>query len=135
MQEPLSSPTCARKGTRFIQPLEVLHQPGALLRCTTVLALTGWSNATLYRRIAALSGSLSGMLSTSLWAELYSPARLPEVRSAAGAANVIASGCSPIAMGLLIDADVSLATLAAMSVGCIAVAVAVAARLPAAANK
>lgn len=41
------------RAPRFIQPLEVLQQPGALLRHRTVLAVTGWSNATLYRRIAA----------------------------------------------------------------------------------
>lgn len=45
------SPTA--RAARFSQPLEVLQQPGALMRHRTVLAVTGWSNATLYRRIAA----------------------------------------------------------------------------------
>lgn len=35
------------------QPLEAANHPDALLRLQTVIALTGLSSATIYRRIAA----------------------------------------------------------------------------------
>ena len=35
-----------------VQTLAALDQPAALLKSSTILAATGWSRATLYRRIA-----------------------------------------------------------------------------------
>ncbi len=55
-----------------------------------------------------ISGGIAATLLTALWVELYGPDRLAEVRSTVEAANVIASGTSPIVMGYLIDIGVPL---------------------------
>jgi MFS family permease len=59
-----------------------------------------------------ISGGIAATLLTALWVELYGPERLAEVRSTVEAANVLASGTSPIIMGYLIDAGVPLAVQA-----------------------
>jgi MFS family permease len=67
----------------------------------------------LYLVPTGISGGISATLLTALWVELYGPERLAEVRSSVEAANVIASGTSPIIMGYLIDAGVPLSAQAA----------------------
>lgn len=52
MQTEIAAPIRCRRPITTTQPLEALQQPGALLKIDTVLAITGLSTATLYRRIA-----------------------------------------------------------------------------------
>ena len=47
---PHAVPLCPHRRTP--QPLSAVREPSALLKIDTILALTGWSRATLYRRIA-----------------------------------------------------------------------------------
>jgi MFS family permease len=61
-----------------------------------------------YLLLFGLSGSVSSMLGTALWAEIYGTARLGHVRALTEAGNVMASGLAPLVMGLLIDAGIAL---------------------------
>ncbi|WP_180903447.1 hypothetical protein [Martelella soudanensis] len=49
----------------------------------------------------ALSMALGSTLATALWVDLFGPAELARVRSFVEAGTVIASGASPILMGVL----------------------------------
>ena len=64
-----------------------------------------------------LSGERRSTLATALWVDLFGARELARVRSAVEAGAVLASGASPIAMGLLIDAGVPLSLQA---LGCCA---------------
>ena len=67
--------------------------------------------------LTGVSGAIASTLATALWVDLYGPAQLGRVRSSVEAATVVASGASPIVMGLLIDRGVP---LGAQALGCLA---------------
>lgn len=71
--------------------------------------------ALAYMVLMAVSAAIGSTLSTALWVDLFGPADLARVRSVASAGAVVASGASPVLMGLLIDAGIPLAWQA---VGC-----------------
>lgn len=54
------------------------------------------------------SMALASTLATALWIDQFGPFELARVRSFVEAGTVLASGASPIIMGLVIDAGVSL---------------------------
>nr|CAD6615118.1 MFS transporter [Rhizobium sp. Khangiran2] len=58
--------------------------------------------------LMAISAAFGSTLATVLWVDLFGTKELARVRSAVDAGAVLASGASPIIMGLLIDAGLSL---------------------------
>ena len=58
--------------------------------------------------LMAISMALGSTLATALWVELFGTRELARVRSSVEAGMVVASGASPIMMGLLIDAGIPL---------------------------
>ncbi|MGH6761605.1 MAG: MFS transporter [Phyllobacterium sp.] len=68
--------------------------------------------APVYMVFMAASMAIGSTLATALWVDLFGTIELARVRSAVEAGTVIASGASPIIMGVLIDAGVPLAAQA-----------------------
>lgn len=67
-----------------------------------------------YLIMTGISSAIASTLATALWVQLFGPALLAKVRSAVEAGTVIASGASPVIMGVLIDHHVSLRAQALM---------------------
>ncbi|MBD3813864.1 MAG: MFS transporter, partial [Betaproteobacteria bacterium] len=65
--------------------------------------------APVYMLLMAVSMALASTLATALWVDLFGARELARVRSVVEAGTVIASGASPIIMGLLIDVGIPLA--------------------------
>lgn len=61
-----------------------------------------------YLVLLAIAGAGGATIGTAVWAEIYGVQYLGRVRAATEAANVLASGAAPVAMGLLIDAGMPL---------------------------
>jgi len=61
-----------------------------------------------YLIMTGISSAIASTLATALWVQLFGPALLAKVRSAVEAGTVIASGASPVIMGVLIDHNVSM---------------------------
>lgn len=70
----------------------------------------------LYLATTALTAGAATTLITSVWTEMYGPARIAAVRASAAGAGVIASALAPTAFGVLIDGGVS---LSAIALGCL----------------
>ena len=62
----------------------------------------------LYLVCMGMSAGTASVMATSIWVELYGVQQLARVRSSVAAADVVASGISPVAMGWLIDVGVPL---------------------------
>lgn len=73
--------------------------------------------APVYMLLKVTSMALASTLATALWIDLFGPLELARVRAFVEAGTGFASGASPIIMGLLIDAGVSLDSQA---LGCFA---------------
>ncbi|MCW0314550.1 hypothetical protein NB694_004350 [Pantoea ananatis] len=56
-----------------------------------------------YLIMTGISSAIASTLATALWVQLFGPAQLAKVRSAVEAGTVLASGASPVIMGMLID--------------------------------
>jgi predicted MFS family arabinose efflux permease len=101
----LIGPVIDRWGPKRLLPLFLLPQAAAML-------LLGSSShplvAPIYMLLMAISAAFGSTLATALWVDLFGARELARVRSAVEAGAVLASGASPIIMGLLIDAGVSL---------------------------
>lgn len=69
-----------------------------------------------YLIMIGVSSAIASTLSTALWVQLFGPKQLARVRSAVEAGTVLASGISPMIMGMLIDNNV---TLKMQSLGCL----------------
>lgn len=93
--------------------------------CLSMGVIMAWPRSDiaplLYLATAALTAGVATTLITSVWTEMYGPARIAAVRASAAAAGVIASALAPTIFGVLIDRGVSLAAIAA---GCLAAMVA-----------
>ena len=102
-------PVIDKIGPKRLLPFFLLPQAIAML-------LLGFLNATwvapVYMLFMAVSMALGSTLATALWVDLFGARELARVRSFVEAGTVIASGASPIIMGLLIDSGVSLASQA-----------------------
>lgn len=61
-----------------------------------------------YLIMTGISSAIASTLATALWVQLFGPAQLARVRSVVEAGTVIASGASPVIMGVLIDHHVTL---------------------------
>jgi len=98
-------PVIDRFGPKRLLPLFLLPQAAAML-------LLGVAStpliAPVYMLLMAVSAAFGSTLATALWVELFGAKELARVRSAVEAGAVLASGASPIVMGLLIDAGIPL---------------------------
>ncbi|MVA25815.1 MFS transporter [Agrobacterium vitis] len=94
-------PIIDRFGTKRILPYFLLPQAIGML-ALGLLSLS-WV-ALLYMVLMGISSAFGSTLATALWVELFGATELARVRSAVEAGSVIASGASPVIMGLLIDA-------------------------------
>ncbi|WP_145339746.1 MFS transporter [Pantoea sp. PSNIH1] len=61
-----------------------------------------------YLTMTGISSAIASTLATALWVQLFGPAQLAKVRSAVEAGTVLASGASPVIMGVLIDNHIAL---------------------------
>lgn len=101
----LIGPVIDRLGPKRLLPLFLLPQAAAMLLLGTV---SHPFIAPIYMLLMAVSAAFGSTLATALWVDLFGTKELARVRSAVEAGAVLASGASPIIMGLLIDAGVSL---------------------------
>ncbi len=102
-------PAIDRLGTRRILPFFLIPQAGAMLLLGLVSA--PWV-APVYMVLMGISAAFGSTLATALWVELFGSLELARVRSAVEAGAVLASGASPVLMGLMIDAGIPLSTQA-----------------------
>ncbi|MGV2105655.1 MFS transporter [Agrobacterium vitis] len=94
-------PVIDRFGTKRILPYFLLPQAIGMLALG--LLSSSWV-ALVYMVLMGISSAFGSTLATALWVELFGANELARVRSAVEAGSVIASGASPVIMGLLIDA-------------------------------
>ncbi|BCH66283.1 MFS transporter [Agrobacterium vitis] len=94
-------PVIDRFGTKRILPYFLLPQAIGMLALG--LLSSSWV-ALVYMVLMGISSAFGSTLATALWVELFGATELARVRSAVEAGSVIASGASPVIMGLLIDA-------------------------------
>lgn len=98
-------PVIDRMGPKRLLPVFLL--PQALAMLLIGLISVPWI-APVYMVLLAASMALGSTLATALWVDLFGTIELARVRSAVEAGTVIASGASPIIMGVLIDAGIPL---------------------------
>ncbi|MGI8397539.1 MFS transporter [Agrobacterium deltaense] len=103
-------PIIDKIGPKRLLPFFLLPQALAMLLLGLMSA--PWI-APIYMLLMAVSMALGSTLATALWVDLFGARELARVRSLVEAGTVIASGASPIIMGLLIDAGILLAWQAA----------------------
>ncbi|MCF1472414.1 MULTISPECIES: MFS transporter [Rhizobium/Agrobacterium group] len=94
-------PVIDRFGTKRILPYFLLPQAIGMLALG--LLSSSWVSL-VYMVLMGISSAFGSTLATALWVELFGANELARVRSAVEAGSVIASGASPVIMGLLIDA-------------------------------
>lgn len=78
----------------------------------------------VYMVATGVSSGASMTIAGTLWAEIYGVRHLGAIRAVTSALTVFASALSPVAMGWLLDAGVSIEAIALMCVGYIAAATA-----------
>lgn len=98
-------PVIDRLGPKRLLPFFLL--PQALAMLLLGLISVPWI-APVYMVLMAASMALGSTLATALWVDLFGAIELARVRSTVEAGTVIASGASPIMMGLMIDAGIPL---------------------------
>jgi MFS family permease len=114
----LFGPVIDKLGPKRLLPVFLMPQALAMLLLGLVSA--PWV-APVYMVLLAMTMATGSTLATALWVDLFGTAELARVRSAVEAGAVIASGASPILMGLLIDWGVPLSWQA---LGCCVYAIA-----------
>ncbi|MFN3511950.1 MAG: MFS transporter [Phenylobacterium sp.] len=120
-------PVIDRLGPRRLLP--VFLAPFALGLFALAVSDSPWV-APVYLVLSGVSSAIAGTLATALWVQLYGPERLAGVRSTVEAALVIASGASPILMGVLIDRGIPLSAQAGGAILYMLAASLLAARIP-----
>jgi predicted MFS family arabinose efflux permease len=110
-------PLIDKMGPKKLLPVFLMPQALAMLLIGFISA--PWI-APVYMILMAASMAFGSTLATALWVDLFGSVELARVRSAVEAGTVIASGASPIVMGMLIDAGIALSWQA---LGCCAYAV------------
>jgi MFS family permease len=109
-----AGPVIDRFGPKRLLP--VFLAPQGLAMLFLGLSDAPWV-APAYLILTGMSSAVASTLATALWVELYGPAMLARVRSVVEAGSVIATGASPILMGMLIDRGIP---LSAQALGCCA---------------
>ena len=98
-----------RFGARRLVPVCLVPM---LLACL-VLASAGSTPAALaYFALLGVGSGLTGVVLSTLWAELYGVAHLGAIRAFAASTMVFSSGLGPAALGILIDAGVRVESVA-----------------------
>lgn len=110
----ISGPMLDRYGPVRILPFFMAPQGIAMV--ALYLSSSIWV-APLYLILTGVSSAVASTLSTALWMQLYGQEQLGRIRSLVGAWSVVASGASPVIMGILIDQGI---TLRFQSLGCLA---------------
>lgn len=98
-------PLIDRLSPRRLLPWFLLPQGAGMLALW--LSNSQWV-APFYLIMTGVSSAIASTLATALWVQLFGPAQLAKVRSAVEAGTVLASGASPVIMGVLIDHHVAL---------------------------
>lgn len=101
-----AGPLIDRFAASRVLPVVLLPQTVALL---SVAMLGGEWVAIPYFALFGVSSALVNVLATAFWVEVFGPSRLASVRATVESMNVLATGASPLLLGLLIDAGVLLA--------------------------
>ena len=101
-----AGPLIDRFAASRVLPVVLIPQMIALL---LVAMLGGDWVAIPYFALFGITSALVNVLATALWVEIFGPNRLASVRASVEAMNVLATGASPLLLGLLIDAGVALA--------------------------
>lgn len=102
-----------------------------MLACVVIALAEHRAAVPAFMMLIGLTTSSYGVTGSAIWPELYGTRHLGAIKAFGQAAMVIASGLSPVLFGILIDRNVSVASLA---MGCAAYC-AVAALLAGAANR
>ena len=110
----VSGPILDRYGPVRILPFFMAPQGIAMVML--YLSSSVWI-APLYLVLTGVSSAVASTLSTALWMQLYGQGQLGRIRSLVGAWSVVASGASPVIMGVLIDQGI---TLRLQALGCLA---------------
>lgn len=98
-------PLIDKMGPKRLLPMFLLPQALAMLLIGFISV--PWI-APVYMVLMAASMAFGATLATALWVDLFGAMELARIRSAVEAGTVIASGASPIIMGILIDAGIPL---------------------------
>ncbi len=98
-------PLIDRLTPRRLLPWFLLPQGAGML--TLWLSNSVWVTP-FYLIMTGISSAIASTLATALWVQLFGPAQLAKVRSAVEAGTVLASGASPVIMGVLIDNHIAL---------------------------
>lgn len=93
-------PVIDRLTPRRLLPWFLMPQAAAMLALW--LSSSQWITP-FYLIMTGISSAIASTLATALWVQLFGPEQLARVRSAVEAGTVIASGASPVIMGVLID--------------------------------
>ncbi|MGK3141714.1 MFS transporter [Pantoea sp. C2G6] len=102
-------PVIDRLTPRRLLPWFLMPQAAAMLALW--LSSSQWVTP-FYLIMTGISSAIASTLATALWVQLFGPAQLARVRSAVEAATVIASGASPLIIGVLLDHHITLRTQA-----------------------
>lgn len=98
-------PLIDRLTPRRLLPWFLLPQGAGMLALW--LSSSQWVTP-FYLIMTGVSSAIASTLATALWVQLFGSAQLAKVRSAVEAGTVLASGASPVIMGVLIDHHVTL---------------------------
>ena len=79
--------------------------------------------ALVFMVMAGLTSGIFGPIIGALWAELYGVLHLGAIRAMASAIMVFSTGLSPVGMGLLIDRQVTMATISGLCFAFVAAAI------------
>ncbi|HBQ80940.1 MAG TPA: MFS transporter [Erwinia persicina] len=93
-------PVIDRLTPRRLLPWFLMPQAAAMLALW--LSSSQWVTP-FYLIMTGISSAIASTLATALWVQPFGPEQLARVRSAVEAGTVIASGASPVIMGVLID--------------------------------
>ncbi len=104
----LAGPLVDRIGAQRVLPLAILPMAVGLI----ALAIGGpaWV-AFAYLGLIGVTTGLAATVGGSLWAERYGVRHLGAIRSVAQATMVLSTAVAPIALGMLLDMDISAATI------------------------
>lgn len=98
-------PLIDRMSPRRLLPWFLLPQGAGMLALW--LSSSQWVTP-FYLIMTGVSSAIASTLATALWVQLFGSTQLAKVRSAVEAGTVLASGASPVIMGVLIDHHVTL---------------------------
>ena len=105
-------PFVDRWSARRLAP--VFLTPLALSCIVLVLTDAPWAAPTFLALLGTSTG-VTAVIKGAIWAELYGTAHLGAIRAFGQSAMVFSSGLAPVAMGVLIDLDISMGAIAAGS--------------------